>query len=135
MKAFTAADALMVEHDSLVAAELKLVQRGVACQDGWFGNRQEDLGQQRAGQAGLFKQLEGERHTRRGREGFPRFQRLRRTGSSPLVSSPHLQIDALGTVDDLEVEDLAKVHPEVGAQGAAVGAGHLLVVVQDLDIK
>lgn len=57
MKAFTAADALVVEHDSLVAAELKLLQRGVACQDGWFGNRQEDLGQQRAGQAGLFKQL------------------------------------------------------------------------------
>lgn len=113
MKAITAADALVVEHDSLVAAELKLLQRSVARQDGGFGHREEDLGQQRAGQAGLFKQLEGERHTRRGRRGFPRLGWLIQTGCSPQVSTPHLQVDALGTVDDLEVEDLAKVHPEV----------------------
>lgn len=77
LKAFTAANALVVEHDSLVAAELKLLQRGVACQDGRFGHGEEDLGQQRTGQAGLFEQLEGGRHTRRGgRWVFPRFERL-----------------------------------------------------------
>lgn len=46
---FTTADAFMVKHDPLVAAELKLLQRGVACQDGGFGHREEDPGQQGAG--------------------------------------------------------------------------------------
>lgn len=131
---FTAADAFVVKHDSLVAAELKLLQRGVACQDGGFRHREEDPGQKRGGQAGLFKQLEGGRHIRR-RRSVGGIQRLRQTGQLSSVPTLHLQIDALGTVDDLEVEDLAKVHPEVGAQGAAVGAGHLLVIIEDLDIK
>lgn len=60
--AFTAADAFVVEHDSLVAAELKLLQRGVACQGGGFWHRKENPGQKGAGHAGLFKQLEGEGH-------------------------------------------------------------------------
>lgn len=47
----------------------------------------------------------------------------------------YLQIDALGTVDDLEVENLAKVDPEIGAQGASVRSGHFFAVVQDLDEK
>lgn len=134
LKVFTAADAFVVEHDSLVAAELKLLQRGVACHDGGFWHREEDAGQQGAGQAGLFKQLKGG-ETYRGKDWKGGGSEVETDRQLPAVSALHLQIDALGTVDDLEVEDLAKVHPEIGAQGAAVSAGHLLVVVEDLDIK
>jgi len=44
----------------------------------------------------------------------------------------YLQVDALGAVEYLEVEDLSEAHPEVGVEAAPRGARHFLVVVQDL---
>lgn len=47
----------------------------------------------------------------------------------------YLQIDALGTVYDLEIENLAEVHSEISVQGAAVCSGDFFVVVEYLDEK
>lgn len=56
-KAFTASYTLVVKHHSLVAAELKLLQRDVACHHGGFRHRNKHLGQEGARQAALFKHL------------------------------------------------------------------------------
>lgn len=47
----------------------------------------------------------------------------------------YLQTDALGTIDDFEIEDLSKVHSKVGVQGATVCPRDFFAVVQDLDEK
>lgn len=41
----------------------------------------------------------------------------------------YLQIDALGTVNYLEIENLAKVNSEIRVQGAAVRSGDFFVIV------
>lgn len=43
--------------------------------------------------------------------------------------TPHLQLDAFWPVDDLQIEYLAKVDPEIGVQGATVCSGNFFVVV------
>lgn len=60
---------------------------------------------------------------------------IRQRVSTQNVSVMYLQIDALGTVDYLEVENLTKVHSEISVQGAAVGSGNFFAIVQDLDEK
>ncbi len=45
------------------------------------------------------------------------------------VSVLYLQIDALGTVNYLEIENLPKVHSEISVQGAAVRTGNFFVIV------
>ena len=44
----------------------------------------------------------------------------------------YLQVEALRTVDYLQVEDLSEVDSEVSVEGAAVGSGDFFVVVEDL---
>lgn len=54
---------------------------------------------------------------------------IRQSGSTLNVSVLYLQIDALGTVYYLEIKNLAKVHSEIGVQGAAVRSGYFFVIV------
>lgn len=54
---------------------------------------------------------------------------IRQSGSMLNVSVLYLQINALGTVNYLEIENLAEVHSEISVQGAAVRSGNFFVII------
>lgn len=54
---------------------------------------------------------------------------IRQDGRTLNVSVLYLQIDALGTVYYLEIENLTKVHSKISVQGAAVSSRNFFAIV------
>lgn len=51
------------------------------------------------------------------------------SGGTLDISGLYLQINALGTVNYLQIKNLTKVHSEVSVEGAALSSGNFFVIV------